>query len=620
MGDLDAAFLLLEGFLSSPEESFVRPNVAVFAHCSKAAKDFFDCAKQGPIKGGPLSELLVEGFDSEQIWQQLELDNQPVLLQLETQATTLESAPVQESELSEGEGDNQVAEGDEGEEALSTVEEDEGDELLGLDGDGSDEEGDEALVSRGHKRSSEPTDQTATKRFRADRDPALGGNILKFDDQSSGEDDADEGDHELDDERMAGMGDGADEGDDGPEDDNENPFFDLEEMNKFADEGMEDGSAGEEEGDEEDEEEGTKTKAMKYKDFFDAPPPSKTKKGKGGKASEGNNEDDKLLSTFQKNDRDMKKRISAMEDELVAPRSWTLTGEVPAAARPSESLLQEDLDFEYATRPTEGLTEEGSMKLEDIIKGRIIDGLFDDVERKQAPKKKAFKPLEEVSSSKSDVGLAEVYEKEFLNLAKGDDEPTAAEAKLDKEHQEIATLFAQLCHKLDSLSDFSFTPKPPTEEVTVVTNAPAISMEENIPMGISSGTLTAPEEEYKSKSTGKPIGDTELEKKEKRTRRNRQKRLFEARAETRAREKGPDKKAETKEIAGVLNQRHVKEGVVSDTTKYGTSKEVFAKLTQTVQTADAFERKKKKKGGGDGDSEPTLGPKPQTSKAASFKL
>jgi len=265
------------------------------------------------------------------------------------------------------------------------------------------------------------------------------------------------------------------------------------------------------------------------------------------------------------------------------------------------------------------VTEEGSMKLEDIIKNRIIDGLFDDVERKLAPKKKAFKPLEEVSSAKSDVGLAEVYEKEFLELAKGDDEPTAAEAKLDKEHQEIALLFAHLCHKLDALSDFSFTPKPPTEEVTVITNAPAISMEEVIPMGTSSGTLIAPEEEYKSKSTGKPVGDTELERKEKRTRRARQGRLHKARAETRAREKGPDKKTEEKTLEGVLKQRHVKEGVVSDTTKYGTSKEVFAKLTQTQAAVDPFARKQKKTGDGSGEA-PKLGPKSQTSKAASFKL
>ena len=73
--------------------------------------------------------------------------------------------------------------------------------------------------------------------------------------------------------------------------------------------------------------------------------------------------------------------------------------------------------------------------------------------------------------------------------------PSEDEEKLDKEHAEIAQMYASLCYQLDSLSNFHFTPKPPREEMQVRTvNAPAIAMEEAIPVGVSKGTLMAPEE------------------------------------------------------------------------------------------------------------------------------
>ena len=76
------------------------------------------------------------------------------------------------------------------------------------------------------------------------------------------------------------------------------------------------------------------------------------------------------------------------------------------------------------------------------------------------------------------MGLAEVYEKEYMELTKGEGELSEKEKKLKSEHQEIAALFAKLSHKLDALSDFNYTPKPPSEEVIVVSSAPAIEMEE----------------------------------------------------------------------------------------------------------------------------------------------
>ena len=39
-----------------------------------------------------------------------------------------------------------------------------------------------------------------------------------------------------------------------------------------------------------------------------------------------------------------------MEEAALAEKSWQLTGEVQARARPLDSLLQEDLEFEQQTR------------------------------------------------------------------------------------------------------------------------------------------------------------------------------------------------------------------------------------------------------------------------------
>jgi U3 small nucleolar ribonucleoprotein component len=48
------------------------------------------------------------------------------------------------------------------------------------------------------------------------------------------------------------------------------------------------------------------------------------------------------------------------------------------------------------------------MELEDIIKRRIKDEAWDDVERILVPRERAFRPREELSQEKSKLGLAEV--------------------------------------------------------------------------------------------------------------------------------------------------------------------------------------------------------------------
>ena len=69
----------------------------------------------------------------------------------------------------------------------------------------------------------------------------------------------------------------------------------------------------------------------------------------------------------------MKARISEMETAALETKPWQLTGEIAGTGRPENSLLQEDLDFEQATKTAPVITEETTMKLEDVIKQRIKD-------------------------------------------------------------------------------------------------------------------------------------------------------------------------------------------------------------------------------------------------------
>ncbi|ORZ11654.1 Mpp10 protein-domain-containing protein [Lobosporangium transversale] len=107
---------------------------------------------------------------------------------------------------------------------------------------------------------------------------------------------------------------------------------------------------------------------------------------------------------------------------------------------------------------------------------------------------------------------------------------------------EITQLWQQLCQKLDSLSNWHYTPKPPKAELTVVTNAPAISMEEAIPVSVADAALLAPEEVY---SAGKqPIkGDTEMEQADRKRKRAQAKKAKKVEIREKAR-KEAERKAE----------------------------------------------------------------------------
>ena len=72
-----------------------------------------------------------------------------------------------------------------------------------------------------------------------------------------------------------------------------------------------------------------------------------------------------------------------------------------AGARPLNSALEVDLDFERAVRPPPQPTEEVTVSIEDLIKKRIVDHNFDDVPRIALPTPEKRRKTFELSDQKS---------------------------------------------------------------------------------------------------------------------------------------------------------------------------------------------------------------------------
>ncbi|NWU65950.1 MPP10 protein, partial [Pterocles burchelli] len=198
-----------------------------------------------------------------------------------------------------------------------------------------------------------------------------------------------------------------------------------------------------------------------------------------------------IKSSFEKRQEKMNKKIKSLEEELLEEKPWQLKGEVTGHKRPENSLLEETVFFDHAVRMAPVITEETTFQLEDIIKQRILDEAWDDVVPKEKPKEEAFEYKKRITldHEKSKLSLAEIYEQEYMKLHQ-----QKTEEEENPEHKEIQEMMDSLFLKLDALCNFHFTPKPPVPEVKIVSNLPAVSMEEVAPVAVSDAALLAPEE------------------------------------------------------------------------------------------------------------------------------
>ncbi|CAF1471833.1 unnamed protein product [Adineta steineri] len=258
-----------------------------------------------------------------------------------------------------------------------------------------------------------------------------------------------------------------------------------------------------------------------YDSFFDPPDEKKKKKNKKDKIENKKNHMDSNLenlaegkeeeqeqeedeedyddmnlenkSDFEKQQIHLKRQIKSIEKDMLDAKPWQLTGEIEGQRRPENSLLEEYLQYDRTTRLPPVITNETTDSLEDLIKQRIRDKVFDDVERKKknphGDEAQAYKKEILLEHEKSKMSLAEVYEQEYLKKQTND-----KTEKKDERHETIRNMMQDLFVDLDALSNFRFTPRPPVPEVTIVNNLPAILVEEIVPTTVNDSTLLAPEE------------------------------------------------------------------------------------------------------------------------------
>ncbi|MCI4393191.1 hypothetical protein PGIGA_G00154500 [Pangasianodon gigas] len=549
---------------------------ADFTSLTKTLYDLHKAHKRKGWKGSPLDQLVVENFDEEQIWQELELQNTAVLALFEDEVskavtddtlTLLEETEEEEEEEEEDGGGGGQDDDDEEEEEDDEEEEESGDKRKnGLKPKSSASDDDEELYDEDSdidfdvdklEKQSKQKKKTETKTLKSRTVSEVDDQFFKLSEMEAFLDDMDKR------EGKEPAGEEIDYFQDLPSDEDDELVFDKPSASKskkkskgsrnmkykdyFVDEDPaqhesdEEGeSTPEEEEEDEDEEdedeedmdgedseegdaESQKARDALRKVTFDLPSESEGEDVEdilGGKSKNATKPDTK--STFEKRQEKMAEKITELEKAALAEKPWQLTGEVTAQTRPENSMLEEDVDFDQASRIAPAVTEEMTLQLEEIIKQRIKDQAWDDVVRKEKPKEEVFEYKKRLTldHEKSKLSLAEVYEQEYIkqNQEKTEEEENPA-------HVEIQKLMDSLFLKLDALSNFHFTPKPHIPEVKMVSNLPSITMEEVAPVSVSNATLLAPEEVKEKNKAGDILGDSEKTATDKKRERRKKKKL-----------------------------------------------------------------------------------------------
>ncbi|KAM6302119.1 U3 small nucleolar ribonucleoprotein MPP10 [Podargus strigoides] len=382
-------------------------------------------------------------------------------------------------------------------------------------------------------------------------------------------------------------GDQEEEADSAIEEENEESMSEVEDMNEMMMENMRN-------------KEGSKKVAFSLPDDSETEDVSDMQLEKGIYPSE-------IKSSFEKRQEKMNKKIQSLEEELLEEKPWQLKGEVSAHKRPENSLLEETVLFDHAVRMAPVITEEITFQLEDIIKQRILDEAWDDVVPKEKPKEEAFEYKKRITldHEKSKLSLAELYEQEYMKLHQ-----QKTEEEENPEHKEIQEMMDSLFLKLDALCNFHFTPKPPVPEVKIVSNLPAISMEEVAPVAVSDAALLAPEEIKEKNKAGDVKTDAEktpTDKKRERRKKKLRKRMKQREKEKRQKlleKMKPEQGTKlSKKAAAAKLKRLTKEGKASLLKDEGkdkvlkSSQAFFSQLQDQVkmQIKDANTLKKKQK-------------------------
>lgn len=454
---------------------------ADLSHRTKTASEFLFALSSEYAALCPLKRLLTDNFDTEQIWQQIDLQAAPLLASVRRRLRHIERNT------------------------------------------------ESVVLLKGH--------ETLHERDTAGRD------ARKREDFEASQSEPEEDEEEERDEEQETASGSEESEEEGEKHAVEDKFFKLKDMEKFLDEAeAPQGSASlldheSDSSEAEDEDEDmlmddvrediehnmeSEDEELKYEDFFAGG--SKKKKADG--ASQTDEPDHpqspttqlEPLTAHEKQIAKVQKRVEQLEKANLDSKLWTMQGEVSALKRPKNSALEVELDFEHNVRPPPVITEEVTASLEDLIRNRIAENNFDDVQRKPSLSLYAPKERMELDEKKSQKGLAELYEADYMQktgLASVSTTPA------DETRKEATQLFKALCIKLDALSHFHFTPKPVIEDMAMRPDVPALAMEEVAPLMASDAQMLAPEEVFTGEGVVK--AEAELSREERKRRRARKK-------------------------------------------------------------------------------------------------
>ncbi|KAF0298981.1 U3 small nucleolar ribonucleoprotein MPP10 [Amphibalanus amphitrite] len=473
---------LLKDFshLTKKPENFLRPDAAAVEEFKKVTKGLYDIAADSLKNKAelPIQELIIDGFDEEQIWQELELLNElewPALsrdvsrLVAASEQLALTVQPVGDatdaaSPAQQRDGADVDAGSEDGEDGMDESEEDgdgDGSDVEDGDGgeDGESEDGDSLGDSEGDGESDQEAAASGDEGEALPERPRTARSVV--DDQffrlGELEQFLERQDRQFERERLRRP------------DEDEQGGLDL-----FTETAGEERAARRPRDDD-----GADDMAM-FADFFD-PPDDAPAKGNKGKKS----------------------RIEQLEEENLAEKSWQQRGETAAAGRHENALLEEYVDFEQ-TRRAPVTTAQVTAEIERLILRRIKDKAWDDVERKVKPVTDPYQYKKKLllDQEKSKLSLAQIYEQEYLKQKADAEKKPEVDLGLahdevedvPKEHEEIRRLMADLTAKLDTLTNFHYVPKQSSAEVRIISKLPSIAMEEVTPLGASNATLLAPEE------------------------------------------------------------------------------------------------------------------------------
>ncbi|KKA26968.1 hypothetical protein TD95_004056 [Thielaviopsis punctulata] len=241
-------------------------------------------------------------------------------------------------------------------------------------------------------------------------------------------------------------------------------------------------------------------------------------------------------SAHERRQAKLAEEIRKLEAAAVEKRQWTLSGEAAAADRPANSLLEEDLDFEYVGKPVPMITPAVTEGIEEMIKRRILAREFDEIIRRRPETASADtrRGLVEIDDTKSKKGLAEIYEEEHIKNTNPDSYVSKADEKLQREEAEVEAMWKSVCAKLDALSSWHYKPKPVEPTLSVVSDVAKVAMEDAMPttaQGVTNESALAPQEVYTATAAkgevvtkgGLPLAKQELSRDDKQRLRRREK-------------------------------------------------------------------------------------------------